>query len=141
MASSMASSSVREVIGFSSQLQRRRRALSLPVVVRHLLVDQSQRPAQKAEKGKEACKKRTAEIDFSYLRQPLHDQLATEDIGISQDAYQIIKYHGSYQQNNHETKGPEDYQFILSLMDDLSASHDQGNLRATPDNASRCTEF
>ena len=71
----------------------------------------------------------------------MHDQLATKEIGISQDAYQILKYHGSYQQKNRETKGPEDYQFMISLMDDLNASHGQGNLRATPKNASRCTEF
>ena len=84
-------------------------------------------------------------IDSSYLREPLNEQLATEEIGISKDAYQILKYHGSYQQNNRETKGPKDYQFMLRLkqpagelppdlyrlIDDLSAEHGQGDLRMT----------
>eukprot|EP00581_Thalassiosira_minuscula_P007934 CAMPEP_0183711670 /NCGR_PEP_ID=MMETSP0737-20130205/7124_1 /TAXON_ID=385413 /ORGANISM="Thalassiosira miniscula, Strain CCMP1093" /LENGTH=631 /DNA_ID=CAMNT_0025940237 /DNA_START=178 /DNA_END=2073 /DNA_ORIENTATION=+ len=84
-------------------------------------------------------------IDSNYLRKPLGEQLATEEIGISKDAYQILKYHGSYQQNNRETKGPKDYQFMLRLkqpagelppdlyrlLDDLSAKMGQGDLRAT----------
>ena len=84
-------------------------------------------------------------IDSRYLRDPLNEQLATEEIGISKDAYQILKYHGSYQQNNRETKGPKDYQFMLRLkqpagelppelyrlLDDLSAEHGQGDLRMT----------
>lgn len=84
-------------------------------------------------------------IASEYLREPLEAQLQTEEIGISQDAYQILKYHGSYQQNNRETKGPKDYQFMLRLkqpagelapelyrlLDDLSANLGQGDLRAT----------
>jgi sulfite reductase (ferredoxin) len=72
--------------------------------------------------------------------------LATEEIGISKDAYQILKYHGSYQQSNREAKGKEkDFQFMLRLkqpagelapelfrlLDDLSREHGQGDLRAT----------
>mmetsp|Transcript_28302 Transcript_28302/g.57168 ORF Transcript_28302/g.57168 Transcript_28302/m.57168 type:complete len:639 (+) Transcript_28302:226-2142(+) len=84
-------------------------------------------------------------ITSDYLRRPLVEQLQTEEIGISKDAYQILKYHGSYQQNNRETRGPKDYQFMLRLkqpagelppdlyrlLDDLSAKHGQGDLRAT----------
>jgi sulfite reductase (ferredoxin) len=84
-------------------------------------------------------------IASDYLREPLGEQLQTEEIGISKDAYQILKYHGSYQQNNRETKGPKDYQFMLRLkqpagelppelyrlLDDLSAKYGQGDLRAT----------
>jgi sulfite reductase (ferredoxin) len=84
-------------------------------------------------------------IASDYLREPLGEQLQTEEIGISKDAYQILKYHGSYQQNNREKKGPKDYQFMLRLkqpagelppdlyrlLDDLSAKHGQGDLRAT----------
>ena len=69
----------------------------------------------------------------------------TEEIGISKDAYQIMKYHGSYQQSNRELKGKKDFQFMLRLkqpagelppdlyrlLDDLSANHGQGDLRAT----------
>jgi len=100
---------------------------------------------EKPKKVKKLAKIEQLKIDSSYLRAPLHDQLATEEIGISQDAYQILKYHGSYQQNNRETKGPKDYQFMLRLkqpagelppdlyrlLDDLSATHGQGDLRAT----------
>jgi sulfite reductase (ferredoxin) len=72
--------------------------------------------------------------------------LETEEIGISKDAYQIMKYHGSYQQSNREVKGKvKDYQFMLRLkqpagelppdlyrlLDDLSNTHGQGDLRAT----------
>jgi sulfite reductase (ferredoxin) len=72
--------------------------------------------------------------------------LATEEIGVSKDAYQILKYHGSYQQSNREAKGKvKDFQFMLRLkqpagelppdlyrlIDDLSANHGQGDLRAT----------
>jgi len=59
---------------------------------------------------------------------------------------QILKYHGSYMQTDREKKGkPKDYQFMLRLkqpagelppdlfrlLDDLSAKHGQGDLRAT----------
>lgn len=70
----------------------------------------------------------------------------SEPRGVSKDAYQILKYHGSYQQNNREHKGKEkDYQFMLrlkqpagelppelfKLLDELSATCGQGDLRAT----------
>ena len=73
-------------------------------------------------------------------------QLYTEDISVSKDAYQILKYHGSYQQSNREVKGKvKDFQFMLRLkqpagelppdlyrlLDDLSNQHGQGDLRAT----------
>lgn len=66
-------------------------------------------------------------------------------MGISKDAYQILKYHGSYQQSNREARGKKDYQFMLRLkqpagelpadlyrlLDDLSREKGQGDLRAT----------
>eukprot|EP00956_Cyclotella_meneghiniana_P009601 scaffold13236_cov82-Cyclotella_meneghiniana.AAC.14 len=101
---------------------------------------QLERPAEKTLPKIEQLK-----IASDYLRNPLNEQLATEEIGISKDAYQILKYHGSYQQNNREKKGPKDYQFMLRLkqpagelppdlyrlLDDLSTKHGQGDLRAT----------
>lgn len=72
--------------------------------------------------------------------------MKTEEISVSKDAYQILKYHGSYQQNNRDDKGKEkSWQFMLRLkqpagelppelyrlLDDLSAKHGQGDLRAT----------
>jgi sulfite reductase (ferredoxin) len=73
-------------------------------------------------------------------------ELATDEPSISKDAYQILKYHGSYMQTNREIRGKEkDYQFMLrlkqpagelppqlySLLDDLSDTCGQGDLRAT----------
>jgi len=78
---------------------------------------------------------------------PLKESLAnTEEISVTKDAMQILKYHGSYMQSDREKKGkPKDYQFMLRLkqpagelppdlfrlLDDLSANMGQGDLRAT----------
>jgi len=95
---------------------------------------------------KKISKLETLKVNSDHLIHPLVEQLATEEIGISKDAYQILKYHGSYMQNNREYKGPgKDYQFMLRLkqpagelppdlfrlLDDLSANMGQGDLRAT----------
>jgi len=84
--------------------------------------------------------------DSANLLHPLKEELQTEAIGISKDAYQIMKYHGSYQQSNREIRGKvKDYQFMLRLkqpagelppdlyrlLDDLSEKHGQRDLRAT----------
>jgi len=70
----------------------------------------------------------------------------TEEISVTKDAMQILKYHGSYMQSDREKRGkPKDFQFMLRLkqpagelppdlyrlLDDLSAKHGQGDLRAT----------
>jgi len=93
----------------------------------------------------------TLKIDSNYLTDPLRDQLATEEIGISKDAFQILKYHGSYQQSAREKsvkkspEGKKDFQFMLRLkqpagelppdlyrlLDDLSRDYGHGDLRAT----------
>mmetsp|Transcript_22459 Transcript_22459/g.51758 ORF Transcript_22459/g.51758 Transcript_22459/m.51758 type:complete len:713 (-) Transcript_22459:958-3096(-) len=82
----------------------------------------------------------------NYLIVPLEEQLKTDKISVSKDAYNVLKYHGSYQQTNREFKGKgKDYQFMLRLkqpagelpavlyrlLDDLSAKYGQGDLRAT----------
>lgn len=96
-------------------------------------------------KPKKLPKIEQLKIDSNHLVHPLIEQLKTEEISISKDAYQILKYHGSYMQNNRETKGPKDYQFMLRLkqpagelppdlyrlLDDLSREKGQGDLRAT----------
>merc|ERR1711865_475877 len=95
---------------------------------------------------KKISKLEILKIESANLIHPLKEELTTESIGISKDAYQIMKYHGSYQQSSREKKkGPKDYQFMLRLkqpagelppdlyrlLDDLSAKHGQGDLRAT----------
>mmetsp|Transcript_5353 Transcript_5353/g.7580 ORF Transcript_5353/g.7580 Transcript_5353/m.7580 type:complete len:631 (+) Transcript_5353:102-1994(+) len=97
-------------------------------------------------KQKKLQKIEVLKIDSDHLIHPLKEQLQTEEIGVSKDAYQILKYHGSYQQSNREIRGKvKDFQFMLRLkqpagelppdlyrlLDDLSAKHGQGDLRAT----------
>lgn len=97
-------------------------------------------------KAKKISKLETLKVKSDHLIRPLEEQLSSEEIGISQDAYQILKYHGSYQQTNREIKGKvKDFQFMLRLkqpagelppdlyrlLDDLSRNNGQGDLRAT----------
>jgi sulfite reductase (ferredoxin) len=52
----------------------------------------------------------------NYLREPLATELQQDTTHFSEDAVQILKYHGSYQQDNrdHRAKGQEkDYQMML----------------------------
>ena len=85
-------------------------------------------------------------IVLIFSHRLLLQELQTKEIGVSKDAYQILKYHGSYQQSNREIKGKtKDFQFMLRLkqpagemppelyrlLDDLSRDMGQGDLRAT----------
>lgn len=82
------------------------------------------------------------------LRYPLKDELANEEIFITENAVQIMKFHGSYQQYDREFRKPgvqKKYQFMLRLkmpggefpasmyqvLDDLSTEYGNGTLRAT----------
>merc|ERR1719330_248279 len=97
-------------------------------------------------KEKKLSKLEELKVNSDHLTIPLNEQLYTEEISVSKDAMQILKYHGSYMQSNREKKGkPKDYQFMLRLkqpagelppdlfrlVDDLSRKHGQGDLRAT----------
>lgn len=99
-----------------------------------------------APKGKKLSKLETLKINSDHLIKPLKEQMIkTEEISVSKDAMQILKYHGSYMQSNREVRGKKDFQFMLRLkqpagelppdlyrlLDDLSAKHGQGDLRAT----------
>jgi len=81
-----------------------------------------------------------------HLLQPLAEQMQTDELSVSKDAFQILKYHGSYMQTNREIRGKvKDYQFMLrlkqpsgelppilyKLVDDLSHKYGQGDLRIT----------
>eukprot|EP00587_Corethron_hystrix_P002080 CAMPEP_0113306152 /NCGR_PEP_ID=MMETSP0010_2-20120614/5515_1 /TAXON_ID=216773 ORGANISM="Corethron hystrix, Strain 308" /NCGR_SAMPLE_ID=MMETSP0010_2 /ASSEMBLY_ACC=CAM_ASM_000155 /LENGTH=641 /DNA_ID=CAMNT_0000160757 /DNA_START=46 /DNA_END=1971 /DNA_ORIENTATION=- /assembly_acc=CAM_ASM_000155 len=104
------------------------------------------------EKPKEKTKvKKLAKIEelktkCDYLKAPLLEEMKNEEIFVSKDAMQILKYHGSYQQSDREVRGKgKDYQFMLRLkqpageispelfrlLDDLSRDMGQGDLRAT----------
>ncbi|PSO98306.1 MAG: sulfite reductase, ferredoxin dependent [Cyanobacteria bacterium QS_9_48_30] len=52
----------------------------------------------------------------NFLREPLASELPEDTTHISKEAFQILKFHGSYQQDNRDNrqKGQEkDYQFML----------------------------
>jgi len=82
------------------------------------------------------------------LREPVATELLQDTTHFSEDAIQILKFHGSYQQDNRDNrvKGQEkDYQFMLrtrspggivppqlyAALDQLSEEYGNGTLRAT----------
>lgn len=120
--------------------------LSKPLVLTSIEGTSLSMVLEKPLEGKKLSKIEVLKTNSGYLTEPLKEQLSTEDIGISKDAYQILKYHGSYMQTNREIRGKQkDYQFMLRLkqpcgelpaelyrlLDDLSAKMGQGDLRAT----------
>lgn len=91
----------------------------------------------------EALKERS-----NFLREPVATELLQETTHFSEDALQLLKYHGSYQQDNRDNrvKGQEkDYQFMLRTrnpggfvppelyltLDKLSEEHGNHTLRVT----------
>jgi sulfite reductase (ferredoxin) len=82
-----------------------------------------------------------------FLRYPLVQELETEAPNVNEDAVQLIKFHGSYQQDNRELRGPgkKAYQFMLRtknpsgivpnrlylVMDELADKYGIGTLRLT----------
>lgn len=84
----------------------------------------------------------------NFLREPLASELLEETTHFSEDAIQILKFHGSYQQDNRDNrvKGAEkDYQMMLRTrnpggfippglylaLDDLANTYGNRTLRAT----------
>ena len=84
----------------------------------------------------------------NYLREPLATELLTDSTHFTDDAVQILKFHGSYQQDNRDNrvKGQEkDYQMMLRTrspggfippqlylaLDDLANEYGNQTLRAT----------
>jgi sulfite reductase (ferredoxin) len=97
---------------------------------------------QKRSKN-EALKERS-----NYLREPVATELLQDTTRFTEDAIQILKFHGSYQQDNRDNraKGQEkDYQFMLRTrspggfippelyltLDRLSQEYGNQTLRAT----------
>ncbi|XP_042514765.1 sulfite reductase [ferredoxin], chloroplastic-like [Macadamia integrifolia] len=81
----------------------------------------------------------------NFLRYPLREELLTEASNINEDAIQLIKFHGSYQQYNRDERGSKSYSFMLRTknpcgkvpnklylaMDDLADQFGIGTLRLT----------
>lgn len=99
-------------------------------------------PVQKLSKV-EGLKERS-----NYLREPVATELLQDTNYFSEDAIQILKFHGSYQQDNRDNrvKGQEkDYQFMLRTrspggfippqlyltLDQLAGEYANGTLRVT----------
>ena len=106
------------------------------------MVNISESPQAKASKV-EGIKERS-----NYLREPIATQLREDTTHFSEDGIQILKFHGSYQQDNRDNriKGQEkDYQFMLRTrnpggfipaqlyltLDQLSETYGNGTLRTT----------
>lgn len=100
-------------------------------------------PAEKKLGKVEAIKVRS-----NYLRAPLQEELGNDEIFVSPDAVVVLKFHGSYMQDDREKrqKGTEkDYQFMLRLkspageipkelylqLDEMADKFGQGDLRIT----------
>ena len=98
--------------------------------------------------GAERSKFEQLKADSHYLRDPLLDELANELPNFTEGAVQLLKFHGSYQQDNRDNrqKGQEkDWQMMLRLrspggripaslylaIDELADRLGNGTLRAT----------
>ena len=94
--------------------------------------------------GAERPKFEQFKADSKYLNEPLLSELKNESDHFTNDAVQLLKFHGSYQQDNREVKG-KDWQMMLRLrspggkipaslfiaLDDLADTLGNGTLRAT----------
>ncbi|HEY9826861.1 MAG TPA: sulfite reductase, ferredoxin dependent [Stenomitos sp.] len=100
-------------------------------------------PAQAKRSKVEGLKEQSG-----YLREPVLSELQLDTTHFSEDAIQILKFHGSYQQDNRDNrvKGQEkDFQFMLRTrspggfippqlyltLDQLADTYGNGTLRAT----------
>jgi sulfite reductase (ferredoxin) len=103
----------------------------------------SQAPSVRKPSKVEGIKERS-----NYLREPVATELLQDTTHFSEDAIQLIKFHGSYQQDNRDNrvKGQEkDYQFMIRTrspggfippqlyltLDRLSQEYGNQTLRAT----------
>ena len=87
-------------------------------------------------------------LDSDHLRDPLLSELSNDDVRFTEDAVQLLKFHGSYQQHHRELRKTDkvrSWQMMLRLrspggriparlflaLDDLSNRLGDGTLRAT----------
>ncbi len=94
--------------------------------------------------GAERVKFEQFKADSNYLQEPLATELKNTSDHFTNDSVQLLKFHGSYQQDNREIKG-KDWQMMLRLrspggkinpslflaLDDLADRLGNGTLRAT----------
>ena len=104
--------------------------------------------AGQLERGTELPKAEQRKLDSDYLKEPLLSELGNDLPNFSEDALQILKFHGSYQQDDRDKreKGKDkSWQMMLRLrspggripaqlflaLDDLADRLGDGTLRAT----------
>ena len=104
--------------------------------------------ASKSAKTRKPSKLEGIKENSNFLREPLASELQEDGTHFSKDAVQILKFHGSYQQDNRDNrqKGQEkDYQFMLRTrspggyippelyltLDELSEDYGNQTLRVT----------
>ncbi|EME29767.1 sulfite reductase (ferredoxin) [Galdieria sulphuraria] len=104
--------------------------------------------ASTTETPKKLSKVEKYKKDSSHLKFPLQQDLEDDNIYVSEESVQLIKFHGSYQQDNREQrkKGEQKkYQFMLRLklpsgdmptslyrvLDNISTEFGNDTLRAT----------
>ena len=104
--------------------------------------------AGQLERGTELPKAEQRKLDSDYLKEPLLSELGNDQPNFSEDALQILKFHGSYQQDDRDKreKGKDkSWQMMLRLrspggripaqlflaLDDLADRLGDGTLRAT----------
>ena len=98
--------------------------------------------------GADRSKFEQFKADSEYLKDPLREELANASDHFSNDAVQLLKFHGSYQQDDRENRSKtagKDWQMMLRLrspagripaslfiaLDDLADQLGNGTLRAT----------
>ena len=98
--------------------------------------------------GLEVSKFENFKKNSQFLKEPLATELVNESDHFTNDAVQLLKFHGSYQQDNRENRRPgksKDWQMMLRLrnpggeipgklflaLDELSDKLGNGTLRAT----------
>ena len=98
--------------------------------------------------GLEVSKFENFKKSSQFLKEPLATELVNESDHFTNDAVQLLKFHGSYQQDNRENRRPgksKDWQMMLRLrnpggevpgklflaLDELSDNLGNGTLRAT----------
>ena len=68
--------------------------------------------------GADQTKFEKFKAESNYLREPLITELSNESDHFSSDALQLLKFHGSYQQDNRDTRKRgenKDWQMMLRL--------------------------
>lgn len=116
------------------------------------MVNLTSRPANASEADRATSRKPSKveglKENSQFLREPVASELRQDTTHFSEDAVQILKFHGSYQQDNRDNraKGQEkDYQMMLRTrspggfvppqlylaLDRLADTYGNGTLRAT----------